>query len=32
MKATAKYSLGWLERMAGFTAPTFDPMKAHRIY
>ena len=32
MKVTAKYSLGWLERMAGFTAPTFDPMKAHRIY
>jgi hypothetical protein len=32
MKVTAKYSLGWLERMAGLTAPTFDPMKAHRIY
>jgi FecR protein len=32
MKVTAKFSLGWLERMAGFTAPTFDPMKAHRIY
>jgi hypothetical protein len=32
MKATAKYSLGWLERMVGFTAPTFDPLKAHKIY
>jgi hypothetical protein len=32
MKATAKYSLGYLERMVGFTAPTFDPLKAHRIY
>jgi len=32
MKATAKYSLGWLERMAGFTAPTFDPLKARKIY
>ena len=32
MKVTAKYSLGWLERTVGFTAPTFDPMKAHRIY
>jgi hypothetical protein len=32
MKVTAKYSLGWLERLAGFTAPTFDPLKAHKIY
>ena len=32
MKATAKYSLGYLERMVGFTAPKFDPLKAHRIY
>jgi hypothetical protein len=32
LKATAKYSLGYLERMVGFTPPTFDPMKAHRIY
>ncbi len=32
MEATAKYSLGWLERLAGFTAPAFDPLKAHRIY
>jgi hypothetical protein len=29
---TAKFSLGWLERMVGFTAPAFDPLKAHRIY
>ena len=32
MKATAKYSLGYLERMVGFTAPAFDPLQAHRIY
>jgi hypothetical protein len=32
MKATAKYSLGWLERLTGFTAPAFDPLKAHKIY
>ena len=32
MKVTAKYSLGWLERMVGFTAPAFDPLKAHKIY